>query len=218
MKKILTAAATILALGQLYAGDPADGLRFAVNLYSVDRARNVGDLLTITISETSEAVKSEGLTTGKTAAAEQSADGGWFGSPVSSATNAFQQLSNNFKRVMNNGNLPITNYSISANSSFEGTGDANSSNSLTTTVTVRVVDKLPNGVLVVRGDRRLILRNDSVNMVVTGLVRMRDIDSTNTVASSRVADAHIYYETNGETSRGANPGYVWRIFQWLNPF
>ncbi len=218
MKKILTTAAALLTLGQLYAGDPADNLRFAVNLYSVDRARNVGDLLTISIAESSDSTKNEALSTSKTAKASQAADGGWFGSPVSGATNMFQKLSNNFKRLMNNGSLPIANYEIDASSSFDGSGKSTSDDALNMTVTVRVVDKLPNGVLVVRGDRKVIMRNESINMVVSGLVRMRDIDATNTIESKRVADAHIYYETNGEASRGGRPGFVWRIFQWLNPF
>ncbi|MDD3119233.1 MAG: flagellar basal body L-ring protein FlgH [Victivallales bacterium] len=119
---------------------------------------------------------------------------------------------------MNNGNLPITNYEIDATASFDGSGSANSADKLSMTITVRVVDKLENGVLVVRGDRRLQLRNENVSMVVTGLVRVRDIDSDNQVDSHRVADAQIFYETGGEVSRGSRPGYVWRIFQWLNPF
>ncbi|MBN2643698.1 MAG: flagellar basal body L-ring protein FlgH [Victivallales bacterium] len=218
MKKISTLVAALMVSGCLYAGDPADNLRFAVNLFSVDRARDIGDLLTIVISESSTSNKKEDLVTSKTATAQQAADGGWFGTPVSGATNMFQKLSNNFKRVMNNGNLPIANYQIDATSKFTGSGSATSNDSLDMTMTVRVVDKLPNGVMVVRGDRRVVIRNESVNMVVTGLVRVRDVNANNSVESARVADAHIYYETSGEVSRGARPGYVWRIFQWLNPF
>ncbi len=219
MNKILLTMALILVSGvAALALSPNDNLLFAKNLYSVDRARDVGDLLTIVIYEYSMSQKSEDLKTTKTAQAKQAMDGGWFGTPMSGATNPFQQMSNNFKRTMNNGNLPITNYEIDAKSSFDGSGSANSEDTLSMTITVRVVDKLENGVLVVRGDRRLQLRNENVNMVVTGLVRMRDISSSNTINSNRVADAHIYYETGGEVSRGARPGYVWRIFQWLNPF
>jgi len=200
------------------AVSPNDDMRFAQNLYSVDRARNIGDLLTVTIYESSSSLKAEKLNTDKTANAQQAMDGGWFGTPVSDATNPFQSMSNNFKRTMNNGNLPITNYQIQATSKFNGSGEATSQDVLTMMITVRVVDKLENGVLVIRGDRRIQIRNENVNMVVTGLVRMRDINSENQISSNRVADAHIYYETGGEVSRGARPGYVWRIFQWLNPF
>lgn len=219
MKKIVMS--TMLAAGccsLALALSPNDNLRFVKNIYSVDRARDVGDLVTVVIYEYANTKKSEDFATNKTAHAQQAADGGWFGTPTSGATNMFQQLSNNFKRGMNNGNLPITNYQIDANSKFTGAGSANSEDTIKMTLTVRVVDRLENGVLVVRGDRRLVLRNESVNMVVTGLLRMRDIDSTNSVDSTRIADAHIYYESAGEVSRGSRPGYVWRIFQWLNPF
>ena len=219
MNKLLLTMAMVMVWGVgAQALSSNDNLLFAKNLYSVDRARDIGDLLTIVIYEYSMSKKSEDLNTEKTAQAKQAMDGGWFGTPMSGATNPFQQMSNNFKRTMNNGNLPITNYEINAQSSFAGSGAANSEDKLSMTITVRVVDKLENGVLVVRGDRRLQLRNENVSMVVTGLVRMRDINFDNQISSNRVADAQIYYETGGEVSRGARPGYVWRIFQWLNPF
>lgn len=219
MKKLfLTTVLAVVGGSASMAMTPNDNLRFVKNIYSVDRARDVGDLLTITVSESTTTKKTEDFSTDKTAHASQAADGGWFGQPMSGATNPFQSMSNNFKRTMNNGNLPITNYSIDANSKFSGAGEANSSDLISMSVTVRVVDKLENGVLVIRGDRRLVLRSESVNMVVTGLVRMRDITADNVIASARVADAHIYYESAGEVSRGSRPGYVWRVFQWLNPF
>jgi flagellar L-ring protein precursor FlgH len=109
-------------------------------------------------------------------------------------------------------------YKIEASSKFEGDGSSNSHDSLESEFTVRVVDLLENGVMVVRGDRKVMIRQETVSMVVTGLVRTRDIDADNKVNSTRLADAHIYYETGGEVSRGTRPGYMWRIFQVLNPF
>lgn len=217
-KYMILAAVLVAPVLGSGASPDFDNLRFAKNLYSVDRARDIGDLLTVVISEKSTSQKDEKMSTDKMAKAQQAADGGWFGTPHSGAANMFQKLSNNFKRVANNGNLPITNYEIDAMSKFTGTGTSSSTDKLDMTMTVRVVDKLENGVLVVRGDRRIVIRNENVNMVVTGLVRMRDLNADNSVDSSRVADAQIYYETNGEVTRGTRPGYVWRVFQWLNPF
>jgi flagellar L-ring protein precursor FlgH len=113
--------------------------------------------------------------------------------------------------------MPIAEYKIEAASNFTGSGSTNSSETLSMNFTVRVVDILENGVLVIRGDRRIVMRNESISMVLTGLVRTKDISATNTVNSNRVADAHIYYETDGEVSRGSRPGYFWRLFQFLNP-
>jgi len=64
----------------------------------------------------------------------------------------------------------------------------------------------------------IVLKDEKVNMVLSGLVRPRDIDNSNTVASSRLADAHIYYESGGDVSRGTQPGFFWKIFQFINPF
>jgi len=215
-KTIVTAFLALCCGGYAVALSPNDNLRFVKNIYSVDRARDIGDLLTITISENATSKKSEDLDTTKTAHAKGSVDGA-FGSTMSGATNPFQSFSNNIKRTANNNNLPISNYEFSGTSTFSGKGSANSQDALTMNLTVRVVDKLENGVLVIRGDRRIVIRNESVNMVVTGLVRMRDISSDNVISSERVADAHIIYETAGEVSRGSRPGYFWRAFQWLNP-
>jgi len=217
MRKMLLAALLAAGCGgSVMAVSPNDNLRFAKNIYSVDRARDVGDLLTITISEDSTSKKTEDLNTTKTATADGSVNGA-FGPTMSGATNPFQSLSNNIKRTANNNNLPISEYNFTGTSTFKGSGSANSEDYLSMSMTVRVVDKLENGVLVVRGDRRIVIRNESVSMVVTGLVRMRDISSDNVVSSARVADAQIIYETGGEVSRGSRPGYFWRAFQWLNP-
>ncbi len=209
---LILAALSLMPFAQIAAQDDSN-VKLALNMYSNQRARQVGDLLTITISEVTSSSKSESLSTSKTANAE--ADAPVFGTAIDSG-NWLARFNN--KIVNASENMPLSSYSINASSSFNGSGKTASSEALTASFTVRVVDILDNGVLVVRGERKIIMRNEDVNMVITGLVRVKDISSANTVPSSKLADAHIYYETGGETSRGSRPGYAWRIFQYLNPF
>ena len=191
-----------------------DEIKLALNMYSNRRASQVGDLITISIREYFSSSKSETFNTEKKIKAD--AESPYLGQTVN-ATNMFQQLANNIKRLASNGNLPISEYKIQGASNFKGSGSANSNENLQYKITARVVDVLDNGILVIRGDRRVVIRDESISVVVTGLVRNRDINNENIVLSDRLADAHVYYETDGEVSRGSRPGYFWRFFQFLNP-
>lgn len=185
-----------------------DELRLANNMYSAQRAWRVGDLLTVEITESTSSTKKESFKTEKEAKADAEA-------PIFGANPA--ALHHWLSSTLNK-HLDIPSYKISAASSFDGQGAASSSESLITTFAVRVVDVLENGVLVVRGQRKLLMKQDDVSMVLTGLVRVRDISASNTIDSTKIADAHIYYENGGEVSRGTRPNWFWRFFQMVNPF
>jgi flagellar L-ring protein precursor FlgH len=217
MKKLLTAImAAAISVSAWADLTPTDNIKLALNMYSNQRARQVGDLLTVTIEESNTSKKTEDLKTEKTIKAN--ADAPFFGYNASNA-NFLQKIHNFFVKAVEQSYTPVgPEYKVEASSSFDGKGSTNSTDLLQSEFTVRVVDVLENGVLVVRGDRKVMIRLETVSMVVTGLVRTRDIDSDNKVSSTRLADAHIYYETGGETSRGTRPGYLWRVFQFLNPW
>lgn len=216
-KTALFLAVSVIGANALADLSPNDNINLALNMYSNQRARKVGDLLTITIEEKNTSKKTEDLKTSKVAKAEASAP--VFGSSLEGSKNMFQSVHQFFATASDKGYMPIgPDYKVDASSSFTGSGSTNSEDALSSEFTVRVVDVLENGTLVVRGDRKIMIRLETVSMVITGLVRTRDIDEDNKVSSTRLADAHIYYETGGETSRGTRPGYMWRIFQVLNPF
>lgn len=213
MKKSVTAA-LLVSLASLGVCEDQVSIKLAVAMYSSQRAWKVGDLLTVSVSESTSSSKSQAMSTAKNVKADATVP--TTGTELANANSPISRFTNFLKRQ--SGKIPLAEYKVDASSSYDGSGSASSSESLNMNFTVRVVDVLDNGVLVVRGDRKVIMRSEKVSMVLTGLVRQRDITSANTVTSSQIADAHIYYETGGEVSRGANPGWVWRIFQFLNPF
>ena len=216
-KTALFLAISVIGANAFADLSPNDNITLALNMYSNQRARKIGDLLTITIEEKNTSAKSEDIKTSKIAKAQ--ADAPIFGGALEGSKNMFQSAHQFFATASDKGYMPIgPEYKVEASSSFNGSGSTNSQDSLSSEFTVRVVDVLENGTLVVRGDRKMMIRLETVSMVITGLVRTRDIDEDNKVPSTRLADAHIYYETGGETSRGTRPGYMWRIFQLLNPF
>ena len=216
-KLALLAAAGVPAFGIALCDEP-ENVRLALNMYSNQRAHQIGDLITVIVSESTSAAKAEALKTTKTATA--AADAPFFGTAASGGVGALSSA-----LVNSRSSLPLSStnsagqiYKVNATSTFTGSGSSSSSESLAVTFTARVVDLLDNGVMVVRGERKILMKNESVSLVITGLVRAKDIDSKNQINSANIADAHIFYENEGDVSRGTRPGYVWRVFQYINPF
>ena len=101
---------------------------------------------------------------------------------------------------------------------FKTRADADQSNSLAGSITVSVTEVLPNGVLRIRGEKWLSLTNGEEYIRLTGLVRPRDIQPDNSVASNRIADARIAYGGTGDFDQANQMGWLARFFNsewWL---
>jgi flagellar L-ring protein precursor FlgH len=173
-------------------------------MYSSGRAAARGDLIRVVVDEKTSASKAHSLATARetTAAAAEATTG---------QESAVHDL-------VRNANLKLLPYNISGSSDFTGDGSTASSESLAASLTAQVVDVLPNDVLVIHGERLVAQGNEEVRMVLTGLVRKRDVTGDNTVLSTEIADARIRYVSTGDVSRGSSPGWLARILQWILPF
>ena len=201
-------AAALLTLGLTAlaaAGNRQDELVLATRMYSSQRAARIGDLLTIVVSEQTASSKSDSLSTSKEASATSQMPS--FGSETGER-DLTRELSN----------LEVPAFSVDSESEYSGSGSAATSESLTTSMTVRVVDVHRNNLLVIRGERLVKIKKERVKMVLTGLVRPRDVDSDNTVASQRISDFRVAYESDGHVSNASRPGWLWRFLQFINPF
>lgn len=180
--------------GAIYA--PGPGL----NLYGDRRAREVGDLLTITLVENTLATTSATTAIGK----QSSVDIGMptvFGAPVTL------------------GGKDILGASAEAGRDFAGKGSSAQSNRLQGSVTVTVIQRLPNGNLVVQGQKNLRLNQGDELVQIQGVVRSADIAADNTIASSKVADARIAYGGRGAVAQSNAIGWLGRFFNSaLAPF
>ncbi len=173
------------------------------SLYSDQRARNVGDILTVAITETSTA--SESATT---ATSRQSQTVG--------------QL-NNFFGVENHGIGPwkSTANLVNANTpynNFSGAGATTRTGSLSATITARVMEVLPNGNLAIEGKREIYVNNEKKEILLQGIVRPRDIAFDNSVQSTQVADAKVIYTGIGVVAEKQRPGWGQRLFDYVWPF
>lgn len=160
-------------------------------LFEDVKAHNVGDLITIVLTESTNASKSATTNTKKESSV--SAD----------VPTVFGTM--NGKQIFNN--------EIGMNRDFAGSGDSSQSNSLNGTVTVTVAEVYPNGNLLVRGQKRVWLNQGEEYVQVRGIVRPVDIRFDNTVLSTRVADARITYSGRGAVADSSAPGWLSRFFQ-----
>ncbi|MGV8958940.1 MAG: flagellar basal body L-ring protein FlgH [Stenotrophomonas sp.] len=188
------AAQAAPSAGAIYAAGPG------LNLYGDRRARDVGDLLTITLTENTTAT-----TTATTAISKQSQVG--IGTPTL------------FGAPVTLGGRDILSAEASAERDFKGKGNSAQSNRLQGSVTVTVIQRLPNGNLVVQGQKNLRLNQGDEMVQIQGIVRAADISPENTIPSSKVADARIAYGGRGPVAQSNAIGWLGRFFNSaLTPF
>ncbi len=101
---------------------------------------------------------------------------------------------------------------------FKGSSDYTATRKLLDSITVTVVDKLPNGNLVVAGRSWRAVSGEQVETVLSGVVKAEDISGDNTVSSQRVAHLKIHYETSGSSESYLKEGILNAVLNLLWPF
>ncbi len=108
--------------------------------------------------------------------------------------------------------------SESSSHEFEGGADYSGSRTFSDTLTVTVVDRLPNGNLVVAGRSERNVAGEVAVTIITGIVRPDDVSGANTVSSKLVAQLRLHYETTGPSKSFLNQGFLARIISHIWPF
>ena len=107
---------------------------------------------------------------------------------------------------------------MSGSNEFEGAGRATQSNSLFGEISVTVAAVLPNGNMLVQGEKTVRINRGDEFIRVSGIVRAIDIGPDNRIASTRLADARITYSGRGELARASRQGWLQRFFTIISPF
>lgn len=169
------------------------------NLFAMEaRAHRVGDILTVSFTESFQATKSQNAATSRTS--ENS---------VTLPTVMGSILPNSLGNSAELGS--------SGESTFSGSGSTNQSNSLTGLISVHVVRVYLNGNLEILGQKKLTLNNGDEYIRVSGIVRPSDISSDNVVQSDRIANADINYVGAGDTARTGKKGWYTKMLDTINP-
>ncbi|RPI42701.1 MAG: flagellar basal body L-ring protein, partial [Betaproteobacteria bacterium] len=101
---------------------------------------------------------------------------------------------------------------------FDGKGEASNNNDFTGTITVTVVDVLPNGNMQVSGEKQIGINQGSEFIRFSGVVNPSTITNGNVVSSAQVADARIEYRANGYIDEAQVMGWLARFFLTFLPF
>jgi flagellar L-ring protein precursor FlgH len=165
------------------------------------KAHKVGDIVTITVSEKSEASKQATTTTGRTK--DFSADFKFQGLNVGDAV-ALDSLK--------------TGYTGKFDNNFKGSGVTSKTDSMTAYMTATVVDVLPNGNLLIRGSRWTKVNEELQQIILEGIVRPIDINRKNQILSQNISDAKIFFVGKGPVTVQQKPGWLGQLFDVINPF
>lgn len=170
------------------------------------RARQVGDLVTVLVIESSEASRE--------ASTGVSRDTG-----VSAGVSSFLGMPSHYglpDLYKSGGFSPEV--SASTSNSFQGSGTTKRKDLLRTQVAARVVQVLDDGNLVVEGRRQVKVNEETQYLYVRGIARPTDITPDNTIPSPALADAQILYGGSGLLASQQRPGWMYRILDAVWPF
>ena len=166
-------------------------------LFEDRRARFVGDIITVNIAETTQASKNS-----------------------ENKTSRSQTLDASIPLVAG---LPMkglqgTAVSASDTNNFDGKGQNTSANAFNGTITVTVIEVLPNGNLLVSGEKQIGLKEGEEFVRFSGIVNPNTITTANTVQSTQIADARIEYKANGFLDSAQVMGWLGKFFLSFSPF
>ncbi len=165
-----------------------------VGLFDDNNARNIGDILTIVLNESTNASS----TANTSATKDQKVD-------LPSPKLAGDKVTKDGKEILNN--------ELEAGREFNGQGTSAQNSSFSGVISVTVARVLPNLNLVVRGEKLVRLNQAEEFIRFSGIIRPQDIKPDNTVESNRVANVHVMYAGDGTISAANSMGALGRFFQ-----
>jgi len=161
-----------------------------VGMFADQKARGVGDLVTVLIIEETQ-----------------------------SSQKASTEFQKDFKHSNAVGTGPllrrIPDLGFTSGQSSQATGSTTLSNNLVAKITATVTTVLPNGDMKIKGSREVTTNNEKQIVTLTATVRPQDIGPGNTVASTFLADVQIQYSGKGQIANRQKEGIVSRLLRWI---
>ena len=161
----------------------------SMSMYADKKARNVGDILTIVINESTTQTATKARTNSKSGSLNVSAGTGIF----------------DF----------IKAFSASGSDAFKADGSATDTNRFNGQITVTVIEVLPNDNMIVEGVQSIWQNRDEHKITLRGTIRRDDVTMYNTVPSKRVADASIRFDGKGPLNAKQRQGILTQLFNFL---
>ena len=172
---------------------PATGSLFDASLgrelFTDTKAFRVGDVVTVQLAEKTQAQTSSASSTSKNSDLSLAAPT-FFGAQANASLSASANQGRN----------------------LSGSGNSSQSNQLSGELTASVTQVLPNGNLVVRGEKRMTINNSLEHLRISGIVRPQDVSPENMVPSTKIANAHVEYSSKGVMADAHRAGWASRFF------
>ncbi len=207
---LLAADPNIPAVGSVW-GHPGNqsnpNTSGSASIFSDPLAHNVGDSITIIVDLSNDVTKAQNTTTAKTATVNDTISSLVYPSDGSNKGFSFYNL---------HGVNPQMNWS--ANQAFNGGGTVANTEADSTTIQARVIEVLSNGSMRVAATRLSKAGEEDTRMVLTGIVRPDDLNTDNSISSSRVADLQIVQKGKGALSESQKKGWLTKLYEFLSPF
>ncbi len=176
------------------------------SMFSDRKAREVGDIVTVIISEKASASKEATTSTSRK-------------SNMSASIPNFFGLETDKLWAEANNPVDISNL-VKADfaNGFDGNGSTTRKEDLSAFLTTQVVGRYPNGQLKIRGGKEVMVNHEVQIIYLTGIVRPVDITAANTVNSYKILNARISYTGKGAISDKQEPGWAMRVLDNVWPF
>ena len=159
-------------------------------------ARNIGDILTITVTESHQVQNDDKV--------ERSNE-----TSLAAKMEAFSLSSDTFKTNV------LPEFDVRSERVFDGEAKQTKNSRIRASIAVIVVDRQPNGNLVVAGTRKVTVDDETKTLRISGIVRALDVSFDNAVSSEQVADARISLTGDGGNDRYITKGPVGVLFDTL---
>jgi len=187
----------------------------SLNVMFMDtKSRNIGDIVTVEIDESAKASNKANTETGRTSSLEAGIEK-LFGLEDWWTNQILPKTGNDFPKID-----PFGNPSVKGNmkSKFEGDGATTRSGTLSAFITCSVVDVMPNGNLKIVGTREVMVNNENQLIILSGIIRPRDISDQNVIMSTFISDAKIAYSGSGIVDDRQRPGWLANMLNNVWPF
>jgi flagellar L-ring protein precursor FlgH len=188
--------------GSIWPGDSTSNLFFKDT-----KARKVGDIVTVTISEITTSSQTATTQTAR-ASSYNLQTGKLLGLPSNLGIENFLGLGNGFSPDLD----------ATATNSHNGSGTTTRNGSLNTTMTALIKEILPSGNYRIEGKRTVTVNNEEQILVLSGIVRKEDINFDNTISSTLIANSSITYEGRGAITDQQRIGWAGQILSFIWPF
>jgi flagellar L-ring protein precursor FlgH len=177
------------------------------SLFEDVKARRLNDLITINVSESISGSGSADTSASRSSTADASVNS-LLGLP----------LNLNLANAFGKGNTFSPTVSGSMTDDFKGAGATNRAGSLVGTITAKVVEVLPNGTLALESRKEITINNEKQILILRGMVRPDDIAVDNSVSSSKVADAEVFFVGDGVLQTKQDTGWLVKVLDKVWPF